>query len=124
MSKKKVLDIGQCDFDHSQIKALLESLGCQVLREHTAEQGMLALVMEGADLVLINRIFDRDGGSGLDLISKIKGSNPALAAIPLMLVSNYEEAQKQAVEKGALQGFGKANINATTTKELIKKALG
>ena len=39
------------------------------------------------DLVLVNRVLDADGSSGLDLIRAIK-ADPDLANVPVMLVSN------------------------------------
>ena len=40
-----------------------------------------------------------------------------------MIVSNFEDAQKTAVEAGAVQGFGKAALDSDETKELLAKYL-
>ena len=50
-----------------------------------------------------------NGASGLEFISQLK-EDPALAEIPVMLVSNFPDAQKQALARGALLGFGKASL--------------
>ncbi len=41
-----------------------------------------------------------------------------------MLVSNYADAQKEAVEAGALPGFGKADLGDGQTHERLRNALG
>ena len=40
-----------------------------------------------------------------------------------MVVSNFEDAQKTAVEAGAVQGFGKAALESNETKELLAQYL-
>jgi len=74
------------------------------------------------DLVLINRVFDATGESGLDLIAEMKKS-PELAAIPVMLISNYPEYQRQAVELGAVVGFGKNDLNGDAVKGVLSPYL-
>ena len=73
------------------------------------EQALEQLRQETFALVLVNRVFDADGSSGLDLIRALKAEEP-LRDVPVMLVSNYEEAQAQAVQAGAALGFGKAAL--------------
>ena len=77
----------------------------------------------GIDLVLVNRVLDGDGSSGLDVVDRIKG-DAALRAVPVMLVSNYPDSQRQAVEKGALPGFGKGALGQPQTVEALKAVLG
>jgi two-component system chemotaxis response regulator CheY len=69
------------------------------------------------DLVLVNRIGDDDGASGLELIRTIK-ADPALSTLHVMLVSNFADAQTEAIGLGALPGFGKSELGkrALTTK--------
>jgi len=43
--------------------------------------------------------------------------------VPVMLVSNFADAQAQAVESGALPGFGKAALNAPETLARLKEQL-
>ena len=70
---------------------------------------LAALHQQPFDLVLVNRVLDADGSAGLDVVEQIK-TDTNLRELPVMLVSNYEDAQRQAVEKGALPGFGKATL--------------
>jgi DNA-binding NarL/FixJ family response regulator len=110
MTAKRVLSVGQCFADHSGISyALQRAFGAEVVGASTASEAMAKLRSEAFALVLINRIFDADGESGIDLIRVLKADS-SLAAVPLMLVSNYDDAQKQATDAGALPGFGKASL--------------
>ena len=120
--QKKVLDIGQCDPDHYQIKSLLSSLGAQVVRAHTAVETIEQLSKEKFDLLLVNRIFDMDGDSGIDLIGKLK-ADQRFKDLNVMLVSNFEDAQKTAISKGAIKGFGKASLGSSGTMEYIRSTL-
>jgi hypothetical protein len=125
---KTVLDLGQCDPDHGSIKRVVESLGLRVVRAATANEAKEILSREQVDLVLVNRIFDLDGGSGIDFIADVKRLinsggvlNPKLN---LMLVSNYPEYQERAVALGALPGFGKAALGDAATGEVILRGVG
>jgi two-component system chemotaxis response regulator CheY len=75
------------------------------------------------DLVLVNRVSDADGSRGVDLIRTLR-ADPALARIPVMLVSNYAEAQDEAVALGALPGFGKAELRSSKAHDVLSAALG
>src|SRR4051794_6307159 len=102
----RVLSVGQCHFDHGNISRVLSSqFSAEVVPAATADEALSALRQGGFALVLVNRVFDSDGGSGLELIREIAGS-PGSA--PVMLVSNFEDAQARAVAAGAVRGFGKA----------------
>jgi two-component system chemotaxis response regulator CheY len=110
MSTKRVLSVGQCGYDHGNIaRALQEAFDAEVVPAHSAEEALGRLKRESFAVVLINRILDADGSSGLELIRRIR-SDPALADVPVMLVSNYEDAQLEAEEFGAAPGFGKAAV--------------
>lgn len=116
-----VLDVGQCDMDHTSIRRVVEQLGAKVLRASGAVDAKRIINTESIDLVLVNRIFDCDGGDGISLIREItqlSGKKPAV-----MLVSNYEEYQDQAVQLGALRGFGKAELRNPKTVALLGSVL-
>jgi CheY-like chemotaxis protein len=108
MPAKHVLSVGQCFADHSSlVHALERHFQAEVVSAATADEAMTALRERAFDLVLVNRVLDADGSAGLDIVEQIK-ADETLREVPVMLVSNYEEAQLQAVAKGALPGFGKA----------------
>ena len=75
------------------------------------------------DLILINRLMDADGSPGMDILSTLK-SDSATKDVPVMIVSNYADAQDAAVAAGAVKGFGKSALNADSTKEALAKYLG
>jgi CheY-like chemotaxis protein len=105
---KRVLSVGQCFADHSGItRVFRNSLGADVVAVDSAREALEHLRRETFALVLVNRVFDADGSSGLELIRAIK-TEAELRDVPVMLVSNYEDAQAQAVQAGATPGFGKA----------------
>jgi CheY-like chemotaxis protein len=121
---KRILSVGQCGFDNFGIGRMIgERFDGEVLTADSAEEAFAILDRSEVTLVLINRVLDRDGSSGIDLIKRIK-AEPALAAVPIMLVSNYEDAQEEAVEAGALPGFGKAALGTPATIERLRGHLG
>lgn len=123
--KPRVLDVGQCDFDHGNISRILGArFGAVVERCHGAEDALRATAKEKYDLVLVNRIFDRDGDEGLKLIARMHSNKgPAGNHSPVMLVSNFADAQAQAVQAGAVPGFGKAALESETTMQTLNQFL-
>ena len=65
------------------------------------------------DLVLVNRKLDIDYSDGLEVIRRIK-QDPLLKSLPVMLVTNFAEYQQQAVQAGAVEGFGKQSLRRRT----------
>ena len=110
MDSPRILSVGQCSFDHASIaRHLGKSYGAEVAGANTIGGALVTLRAGEFDLVLVNRVFDGDGTSGLDLIRAIK-DDPELSDLPVMLVSNYEDAQAEARALGALPGFGKSDL--------------
>src|ERR1700755_2550375 len=102
---KRILSIGQCSADHYGISTFLRShFDVEIEPAHSRKQALEALKAKPYDLVLVNRLLDRDGTPGIDIIRQMKADQD-LAALPVMLVSNHETAQKEALAVGALPGF-------------------
>lgn len=121
---KRVLDVGQCGFDHGSITRLLRSnFNAEVLAAHSAEDAVQQLATGNFDLVLVNRKLDADHSDGMAIIERMK-SDPATRAIPVMLVTNYPQYQQAAVAAGADPGFGKNQLDDPATVELLRKYLG
>lgn len=121
--KRKVLDVGQCDADNSRINSTLgQHFDVEIHRAHSHDEAVKLAMDTTFDLILINRLLDADGSPGMDVLSSLK-TKPSTAETPVMVVSNYDDAQKSAVEAGAVQGFGKAALGADETKELLAKYL-
>ena len=118
-----VLDVGQCGFDHGSISRHLKATyGAEVTAADSAGQALVSLRAGEFDLVLVNRVFDGDGTPGLALIRSIK-DDPELAGTPVMLVSNYPEAQAEAKQLGALPGFGKGDLRSGRSVAALDAAL-
>jgi two-component system chemotaxis response regulator CheY len=118
----RVLSVGQCGFDQPRITALLnDQLGVSVDAVGSSRDALQAVDERAYALVLVNRVLDSTGESGHDLIQDIKMKN---GATKVMLVSNFKEAQDQAVTIGALPGFGKDRLQDPSTVASLKAALG
>ena len=74
------------------------------------------------DLALVNRLIFADSSEGIDLIRRAKAES-ALAATPIMMISNYEQAQSAAMAEGAERGFGKAGIGQVAVIETLGRYL-
>ncbi len=98
---KRVLDVGNCFPDHAAIRRMIEShFNAAVLQTHHTADTLAALQQQATDLVLINRKLDQDYSDGLEVLRQIKAV-PDLADIPVMMITNYEQQQQQAIEAGA-----------------------
>jgi two-component system chemotaxis response regulator CheY len=119
----RILSVGQCDFDGSNIERLLrEHFAVQVETARDTGEALPLVCESRFDLVLVNRIFDGNGESGLEFIRRVK-AHPQTRPTPVMLVSNFADAQQSAVELGAQPGFGKNALQATATIDRIAAAL-
>lgn len=122
--RPKVLNVGQCAFDHGNISRVLsEEFNAEVEGVAGSDEAFAAVKGGGFDLVLVNRVFDADGASGLELIKRLQADDDTRAT-PVMLVSNYEDAQSAAVASGAGRGFGKDALTSESTRELLANVLG
>ncbi len=120
---KDVIDVGQCNVDHPNISSLLtQHFDVTVHRAHSHDQAMTMARELNPALILVNRLLDADGSPGMNVLASLQSDN-ATADIPLMIVSNYAEAQEAAVAAGAVQGFGKSSLNAPETVALLGKYL-
>jgi len=122
--KRKVLDVGQCNADNYRINELLQqNFNAQVDRSHSLDEAIEAASNTKYDLILINRLLDADGSAGMDVLTSLK-TNPSSAEIPVMIVSNYQDAQDAAVANGAVAGFGKSALDSADTLAKLKQYLG
>lgn len=122
--KKRVLDVGNCGADHQSLRRLVEGrFGAELRQAHDWLDAARHLAEESFDLVLVNRLLDRDGSEGLDVIRQIKADD-RLRDLPVMMITNYEEHQHRAVEAGAVHGFGKNALGNPQTVEKLSSILG
>ncbi|MEX2287075.1 MAG: hypothetical protein WD648_08305 [Planctomycetaceae bacterium] len=120
---KRVLDVGQCNPDHSSISQFLRKHFDVEIARAALPADALGQLRDGRfDLVLINRKLDADYSDGTEILRAIK-ADESLCGIPVMLVSNYADAQQAAVIAGAEYGFGKAELGSPHTLERLAKFL-
>ena len=116
------MSVGQCGFDHSSIsRYLTEEFAATVDAADTRFEALQALERQPYHLVLVNRVLDSDGSSGQLVIEAILGLDNAP---PVMLVSNYADAQQQAETAGAQPGFGKSSLRTPETRARLSAVLG
>ena len=121
---KTLLDCGNCGPDFDSIRQMaVTNFGATVLQSHGAEDTLDLLRNSKIDLVTVNRKLDRDYSDGLEVIRAIK-SDPVVANVPVMLVTNYEEHQQAAMEAGCVRGFGKLALSDAPTIQLLSPYLG
>ena len=121
---RRVLNVGQCGPDHSSISRMLtQHFEVSIDRADSADETYEMMREQAYDLVLINRKLDADYSDGSTILKRIK-SDAALSSTPVMIVSNFEDAQEAAVRAGAERGFGKAELNAPDVIERLGIVLG
>ena len=124
MASKRVLSVGQCFADHSSLSRILKQhFDAVVVPADGAAEALGLLEQQTFELVLVNRVFDANGGSGVEFIRQLTQRQPQVI-VPVMLVSNYEDAQREAVAAGARPGFGKAALGQAQTLARLKDVLG
>lgn len=121
-SERRVLAVGDCDPDHDRLGRMLDRNFDAVLdRVMFVEQALAKLATERYDLVLVNRLIFADDSDGGELIRRVQTGG--YKGTPVMMVSNYADAQAKAVADGAVPGFGKADLADPATVELLGKYL-
>ena len=120
---RKVLNVGNCSYDHGTIERLIVShFDADVVAASSHDEALAMLRRDRFDLTLVNRKLAYDNTDGVELIEKIK-ADPQLSGCPVMLLSNYPEAQQAAAAAGAEPGFGKAQLDRRETVEKLARFL-
>lgn len=108
---KRVLSVGQCIPDDGSLLRFLSShFEVELIRSPDKEDALARIRSESFDLILVNRKLDADYSDGLEVIRSIQ-ADPDINTTPIMLISNYPDAQEKAVIAGAVLGFGKMELN-------------
>jgi hypothetical protein len=122
---KKILLVGHCGADSSYLRMTVQkALGdAEILQAEDSQELNNALTNKHVDLILFNRQLDYgfDSDQGVDVIRSVRLSHPNAKT---MLVSNYPEAQQEAVAAGALPGFGKRELGTPRVTQVLRNALG
>lgn len=119
----RVVLVGHCGPDSFLLEhAVRRALpGAKVIRAD--DESELAAAAQDADLLLINRVL---GGSfredsGVDLIRHRNQSGATVP--PMMLISDYPDAQAAAEAAGAAPGFGKREVYSDRTMQRLRAAV-
>lgn len=120
---ERIILVGHCGVDAPRLEEEVSRIipSADVVSVNS-EQDLEAIVDEGADLLLINRElpFGFDTEEGIDLIRDLRAQHPG---VKMMLISDYDEAQEEALEAGAVDGIGKSALGSPEFAETIKRAL-
>ena len=120
---KQVLSVGQCIPDDGAILRFLSShFEVQLTRAVDKNDALARIRTQPFDLILVNRKLDADYSDGLDVIKSIQ-ADPDINTTPVMLISNYPDAQEKAIIAGAEPGFGKMEFNNPDVTERLRKYL-
>lgn len=123
MAAANILDVGNCNPDHAMIRQMLsENFDVRLDRVMFVEDALSRMRENRYDLVLFNRLVFEDGSEGIELLKKAK-ADPVLKDTPIMMISNFEDAQAAGVAAGGEPGFGKKTVFNASTTELLSKYL-
>ena len=122
MSKRVVL-VGHCGPDGSYLRMAVGRVQRDLIVSVVEDDAELSReIGQGAELILVNRVLDYgfEQTDGAALIGELGERFPGLK---MMLVSNFPEAQAEAVAAGALPGFGKRELGSERVTKLLREAL-
>ena len=120
----KILSVGNCGFDHGQLVSLFSNVAPDMTL-HGADSSAEAVqaVRGGVNdyaLVVVNRVLDRTSESGVALVERLKSEG---CTAPIMLISNYADAQAEAMAAGAEPGFGKSQMSDPDLADRLREVL-
>lgn len=96
---KKILIVGPCYADAKALKKRLESTYSVETHEVTKiSEAKAFLQQRSCDLIFVTRVCSGDKKPGLELIKYVKTNCPDK---PIIFLSRFPEAQKEALEAGA-----------------------
>jgi hypothetical protein len=117
---KRIALVGHCGADASYLIITIRRAISDAQVILIDDEASLAKLLGngGVDLLLLNRQLNYgfSQSQGVDLIRSLRTAHPHLK---MMLVSNYSEAQAQAVEAGASPGFGKRELGTPRVAALL-----
>lgn len=122
--KTTILLVGHCIPDSFGLTRMAKQVSAGTQVERVNNDKALQKRLGDASLLLVNRELDgrfEAGDMGVELIRRLRAEG---VQTPMMLVSNFEDAQQAAVEAGALPGFGKSDVRDPATVERLRAAIG
>ena len=122
---KQVLLVGHCGPDSAYLRQSVRKAvpDAVLVSADDARELTKALGSGTVDLILFNRElgygYEPDTG-----VEAIRALRPAHPDVRMILVSNYEDAQRAAEQAGAQPGFGKRDLGTPKVADLLRDALG
>lgn len=120
---KRIGLVGHCGPDafmlRSAVKYAVPDADVVFISDTTSLQDAIE---KGVSVLLVNRLLDGYffDTRGVELIRQLHESHPT---IKTMLISNYPEAQSEAIRAGAVEGFGKSEIGTPKMRQCLEKVL-
>ncbi len=117
-----VMLVGHCGPDAIMLKTVVQrtlpDANVELINDHDALDASLA----GDVVLLVNRELDGDFRTGTGGIDLIRHLTESATTAPMLLVSNFEDAQAEAEAAGAMPGFGKSDLYHDDTAQRLKDA--
>lgn len=111
--------VGHCGFDSGSLTRFAKQVAPLANVSRINDQAALDKAIKPGTLLLVNRVLDgsfKAGGSGIDMIRELTEQE---GSPPVMLISNYEESQQEAMQAGAMRGFGKSHIGDISIRDRV-----
>jgi hypothetical protein len=120
--RPNIVLVGHCGPDISMMKSAISRAAPGVSVSVANNARTLEAQLGPKSILLINRVLDGgfDTDSGTELIEHFAraGNPPAM-----MLISDFDEAQREAVAAGSQPGFGKSQLYNESTARKLRDAL-
>ena len=115
--------VGHCGFDAGGLVRAAERALGDVEAVSINDQDRLAAEIDRLNLILVNRLLDGrfPNAEGVDLITSLRADGRDL---PIILISNYDDAQEAAQAAGAAAGFGKRALKSPLAEARMRAAVG
>jgi CheY-like chemotaxis protein len=122
IGRKSIVLVGHCGPDAAMLRSLVGRVAPDVPLVAADDAESLDPLVNPGCVLLINRVLDWgfETTNGIELIQGLAARSDAPV---MLLVSNYEEAQREAVEAGAMPGFGKSRLYEPETAERLRAAV-
>jgi len=123
-AEKTVCLVGHCGPDSSFLRMAINTAlpGAKVSMADTDDE-LRDAVAARPSLMLFNRVLEAgfNDTDGIAMLTGVKQANPEM---PVMMVSNFADAQRKAEAAGAVPGFGKSEIGSSKVTDRIRDAVG
>ena len=120
---ERIVLVGHCGVDAPRLEAEVSKClpRADVISVNSEEQ-LQEICEEGADLLLINRQlpYGFEAEEGLELMQDLQHMHPD---VKMMLISDRRDAQEQARQAGAIDGFGKGDLGTRKIAACLRDAL-